>query len=191
MNIVKDKDLIFDTEKYDAILVGTSISCMLTNGFQSKIRFKYPYIDEMNNTTKYNDKKKLGTRLTDTIHGKPYISLLYISKYPNRNRVTLDYEALENCLLTANAEFKGYKVATTVIGSSIFDGNGDKEQIMNIIANSTKDIDLYVYDYVQIDRVKEIEYQKNKLNRLKAIDMEKYNRLWNVREDMFKKMFLK
>ena len=45
MNIIKDKDPISLTDDYDVILVGTSIYCMMPNGFQSKIRFKYPEIE--------------------------------------------------------------------------------------------------------------------------------------------------
>ena len=40
LTFIKDQDLIYDTEKYDVILVGTSIYCDLKNGFQSKMRYK-------------------------------------------------------------------------------------------------------------------------------------------------------
>ena len=46
MKIITNEDLIWKTDNYDVILVGTSIYCMLTNGFQSKMRMKYPYIDK-------------------------------------------------------------------------------------------------------------------------------------------------
>ena len=135
MNIIKDKDPIWETEKYDVILVGTSIYCMLTNGFQSKIRFKYPHVDDANNKTPFGDKRKLGKRLTvEPIEdGQPIISLLYIANYPHSKRVFVDYEALENALATANAEFKGKKVMTTLLGESAFDGNGDREKLLKII----------------------------------------------------------
>ena len=41
LTFIKDQDLIYDTEKYDVILVGTSIYCDLKTGFQSKMRYKY------------------------------------------------------------------------------------------------------------------------------------------------------
>lgn len=157
MNIIKDKDPIWETEKYDVILVGTSIYCMLTNGFQSKIRFKYPYVDDANNKTPFGDKRKLGKRLTvEPIEdGQPIISLLYIANYPHSKRVFVDYEALENALATANAEFKGKKVMTTLLGESAFDGNGDREKLLKIIEENTKDLDLDVYDYKQLPRLRE------------------------------------
>jgi hypothetical protein len=76
IEVVKDKDLIWDTDKYDVILVGTSIYNMLTQGFQSKMSVKYPYIVDTNNTTNYADTRKYGKRLT--IQGEPIISLMYI-----------------------------------------------------------------------------------------------------------------
>ena len=41
----------------------------------------------------------------------------------------IDYDALEKCLRTANAEFKGKKVMSTIIGSSNFDGKGDRKNV--------------------------------------------------------------
>ncbi len=147
MNIVKDKDLIWDTDKYDVILVGTSIYNLLTQGFQSKMAVKYPYILEPNNSTPYADKRKYGKRLT--IQGEPIISLMYICGYPHSKRDYLNYEALENCLATANGEFKGKKVATTILGTSPFDGNGDRERCLEIIEENNKNLNLTVYDYKQ------------------------------------------
>lgn len=157
MNIITGKDAIWETDKYDVVLVGTSIYCMLTNGFQSKIRFKYPYVDKENNKTPFGDKRKLGKRLTvDPIEeGQPIISLLYICKYPHSKRVFVDYDALENALATTNAEFKGKKVMTTLLGESAFDGNGDREKLLKIIEENTKDLDLDVYDYKQLPRIRE------------------------------------
>lgn len=157
MNIIKDKDAIWETDKYDVVLVGTSIYCMLTNGFQSKIRFKYPHVDKANDKTPFGDQRKLGKRLTvePIEEGQPIVSLLYIARYPHSKRVFVDYDALENALATANAEFKGKKVMTTLLGETPFDGNGDREKLLKIIEENTKDLDLDVYDYKQLPRVRE------------------------------------
>ena len=80
LTFIKDQDLIYDTEKYDVILVGTSIYCDLKNGFQSKMRYKYPFLQEGNDKTPYADLRKLGTRLT-FYDNKPIISLLYIATF--------------------------------------------------------------------------------------------------------------
>ena len=92
MNIIKDSDLIWETDNFDVILVGTTIYCSLPDGFQRKMRRKYPYIKDANNTTPYADPRKLGKRLT--IQGKPIISLCYISKFKTKNEF-IDYDALE------------------------------------------------------------------------------------------------
>ena len=42
MNIIKDSDLIWETDNFDVILVGTTIYCSLPDGFQRKMRRKYP-----------------------------------------------------------------------------------------------------------------------------------------------------
>ena len=188
MNIIAKTDLIWRTDEYDVILVGTSIYCMLSNGFQSKMRMKYPYIEDSNNGTTYADSRKLGTRLT--IDGNPTISLMYICNYPNRTREYIDYDALENCLRTANAEFKNMRVATTVLGSSIFDGNGDKKRILGIMETCTPNLKLDVYDYDQIDKNIEIKIQKQRLAELKDKDYPKFQKMWAIKEEMFKKMYL-
>ena len=100
LNFIKNRDAIWETDKYDVVLLGTSIYCMLTNGFQSKMRLKYPYIETANDSTNYGDKRKLGKRLT--IDGNPVISLLYIANHPHSKREFLDYDALEHALATAN-----------------------------------------------------------------------------------------
>lgn len=173
VKIIESDNLINETEKYDAVLVGTSIYCMLTGGFQSKMRFKYPFLDEENNKLPYGDSRRLGTSLIFT-DMRPCISLMYMCKYPNSQRVTVDYRALENCLMRANAEFSGLKVASTVLGTSRFDGNGEREKCLEIIRRCTPNLDLTLYDYVQISRREEEEKLYKYVSSLKETDMEKH-----------------
>ena len=175
LKIIKDKDPIWETDKFDVILIGTSIYNQLNGGFQSKIKYKYPIVDEKNRETKYADFSKLGTRIT--INDTPTISLMYICGYPRPNIDTVDYDSLTKCLLTANAEFRGKKVLTTILGSSQFDGNGDKDKCLKIIKDSTKDLDITLYDYEQKKRADEIREQKMYLKSLQYTDIEKYNKL--------------
>lgn len=197
MNIIEGKDLIWETDKYDVILVGTSIYCMLTNGFQSKIRYKYPHVDEANNKTPYGHQGKLGTRLTiyPIEDEGPIISLLYIARYPHSKRVFLEYDALENALATANAEFKGMKVATTVLGATRFDGNGDRERVLKIIEENTKDLDLDVYDYVQLPKIRESGLIMSKLVqqvRDKGGKKKKeFRPMWHNFDKVLKQLYLK
>ncbi len=188
LKIIKDKDPIWETDKFDVILIGTSIYNQLNGGFQSKMKYKYPIVDEKNRETKYADFSKLGTRIT--INDTPIISLMYICGYPRPNIDTVDYDSLTKCLLTANAEFRGKKVMATILGSSQFDGNGDKDKCLKIIEDSTKDLDITLYDYEQKKRADEIREQKMYLKSLQYTDIEKYNKLKNVFDLYLKKLYL-
>ena len=188
LKISKDKDPIWETDNFDVILSGTSIYNQLNGGFQSKIKYKYPIVDEKNRETKYADFSKLGTRIT--INNTPIISLMYICGYPRPNIDTVDYDSLTKCLLTANAEFRGKKVMATILGSSQFDGNGDKDKCLKIIEDSTKDLDITLYDYEQKKRADEINEQKMYLKSLQYTDIEKYNKLKNVFDLYLKKLYL-
>lgn len=188
LKIIKDKDPIWDTDNFDVILIGTSIYNQLNGGFQSKMKYKYPMVDEKNRETKYADFSKLGTRIT--INDTPIISLMYICGYPRPNIDTVDYDSLTKCLLTANAEFRGKKVMATILGSSQFDGNGDKDKCLKIIEDSTKDLDITLYDYEQKKRADEIREQKMYLKSLQYTDIEKYNKLKNVFDLYLKKLYL-
>ncbi len=190
MEIIKDKDLIWDTDNYDVILVGTSIYNLLTQGFQSKMAIKYPNLIDANNSTPYADKRKLGKRIT--IDGNPIISLMYICNYPHKNRKFIDYDALEHALSTANQEFKGKKVATTLLGTSQFDGNGDKDKCLEIIEKCTPDLNLTVYDYTQMYRRAEIAQHLSKFNiYAKNKEWDKYNALVAQKDEIIKKLYLR
>lgn len=188
MTVVKDKDPIWDTDDFDVVLVGTSVYNQLNGGFQSKMRYKYPFIDEENRKTKYADYSKMGTRVT--VGKEPSISLLYISGNYKTLSTTLNYEALEKCLQTANAEFKGKKVVTTVLGSTKFDGRGDKEKCLKIIEENTSDLDLTVYDYEQKTRKEEVDEQIKYLSFLRHTNQEKYQQLKSVFDLYLKKLYL-
>ena len=191
MEVVSGKDLIWDVEKYDVILVGTSIYNMLTQGFQSKMAVKYPTLVEANNSTNYADTRKFGKRITvDTI--TPKVSLLYICGYPHKKRDYLNYEALEHTLQTANMEFRGKKVACPILGTSLFDGNGNKERCLEIIKENLKDVDLTVYDFPQYNRREEIAMVLSKWNVLRENkEWDKYNELLRHKNEIIAKLYLK
>lgn len=154
IEVIKNVDLINEVDKYDVILVGTNTYHTMGNGFQRKVRTKYPEVYYLNTTTKYGDCKKLGT-IISTI-GVPVFTLCFITNgynfRPDLTPVYLDYEALEKCIERVNQEFLGLNVATTMIGCSKFDGNGDSERVMKIINKNSNNINLYIYDYEQLDR---------------------------------------
>lgn len=152
MVILKDIDLINDIDKYDVILVGTNCYCNMSKGFQQKIRYYHYEVFELNLKTKYGDSTKIGKRVS-TKSGKTIFSLCFIAKgfdfSKNKGKDYLDYNGLKNCLKTANNEYSGLKVATTIMGCEYFDGNGDKAVILKLMEECTPKLDLYVYDYKQ------------------------------------------
>lgn len=115
---------------------------------------------------------------------------MYICNYPTTKQETLDYDALDRCLKTANAEFKGKKVLMTIVGSSEFDGNGDRDKCLKLIEENTKDLDVTIYDYEQKKRSVEIALQKRYLKNLKSTDKEKYEQLLSVFDLYLKKLYL-
>ena len=155
MTIIEDRDLIYDVKKYDVVLVGLNIMNTMGNGFPHKVAVSFKNVAKTNKETAYGDPKKLGT--VHVVRGKPngpLFALCYISRgryRPDKVPDTVDYEALESCLGLVNKTFKGVRVSTTIIGHSEFEGGGDKEKIMELLEKKLSDVDLYVYDYEQID----------------------------------------
>lgn len=184
MNIIKDIDIFNHFQDYDVILLGTNTYCTLCNGLQHKVRLDYPEVDKANMKTKYGDPRKLGQRLT--IKGEPTISLCYITHgfnfRPDIKPDYLDYDALENCLKTANIEFNGKKVASTILGSSRFDGNGNKEKILDIIDKSITRFDITIFDYYQKSREEELKEEWESIKKWKDIDYKKFNELIKERK---------
>ena len=173
MRIIKDKEPIFETDKYDVILVGTSIYDTLYNGFQGKMANKYPYIAEENNKQTYADSRRLGTRLTIERKNMPVISLLYICRYPQKHKMTLDYDALKQCLETAALEFKGKRILTTVLGGTVFDGKGNKKRVLNMMAKAFEGLDVDVYDYKQVLLKEEENLKRKELTEIGVTDKQK------------------
>ena len=193
LSFIKDIDLFNDIEKYDVVLIGTNIYNTLGNGIQRKIRKKYPLVHKENLKTKYGDKSKLGTTLSIDIGGT-IIMLCYITGYPNArpdlSTDYLDYEALIKCLQFANSTLQGKKVATTLIGSSRFDGNGNRDKVLSLIKDNCNDLNITIYDYEQMSRDEENKAQWLEIQKYKDSDYDLYKRLSHERKKNWKKTYL-
>ena len=192
VTIIKNKEAIYDVENYDVVLMGVSTHNIFMGNFQGKMAVKYPILEEVVSSTPYGDLRKLGRRICVT-ETKPTICLMYICTYPSRKDNFIDYEALEKCLKAANAEYKGKKVMTTLLGSTKFDGKGDRDKCLSIIEKCTKDIDLYVYDYKQITIKEEIKLQNSYFKKLREQNKGNKEALAKIREasiEMRKRTFL-
>lgn len=195
ITIVENKQLINDVFNYDTILVGTSINNALGNGFQYQVKKNFPIVDKINKETKYGDKRKMGT--VKVVGTTPVFCLLYINKGGYRtdiNPVFLNYEALENCMKLINENFKGKRIASTILGHSKYEGNGDRERILEILERNSNNIELFLYDFTQDDYVKERDSRwKNIVSQIGKITTEEYRELkkhffWQNAFGIFKPM---
>ncbi len=192
INVIKDIDLIDHVNEYDLILVGTNVYNSLNQGFAWKVRRYYPFVQAKNMETRYGDVKKMGTVLECKDEGQPTFVLCYITKgynfRPDIESDYLSYESLENCLKLVNVLYKGKNVAAPFLGASRFDGNGDKDRIMEIIKNTCVDFDLTLYDYHQL---KEKEFFANMIKSEREIiekDREKGYKKVKERKETNKKL---
>lgn len=193
INIIKDVDLFDHMMEYDAVLVGTNTYCTMSHGIQLKVMLNYPYAFEKNMQTKYGDPEKLGTILECKSDGEPTICLCFITDSynfrPDISNKFLSYESLEKCLKLVNLLYKGKKVACTLLGASRFDGNGDRERIMEIFNNTITDVDLTIYDYHQKSRAEEMKEMHEKELKVKKVDREAYYKMVNERKKEAQKRF--
>lgn len=195
INIIKDVDLYDHFNEYDIILIGTNLYCTMSQGIQLKVMLNYPYTFNKNLETKYGDRTKLGTILECEAEGEPTFCLCFITVgynfRPDLEQDYLSYEALEDCLRLVNIKYKGKKIACPLLGSSRFDGNGDRERIMEIFNRTITDLDLTIYDYHQKSRAEEMKEVWEKEQEAKHTDREKYYKMVAERkrkgEERFKK----
>lgn len=192
IEFIKDVDIFSHVKEYDAILLGTNTCYYMRNGFQHQVSLHYPYVYETNLKTKYGDKKKLGTVIECCEENKPAFLLCYINDglntRPDIIKDYLSYDSLEKCLKLANSIYRGKRIASTFIGCSKFDGNGDKEKVKDIISSTIKNCDLTIYDYIQKSRDEMyIEVLKQE-SEIKAVDRKKYYEIVSERKKIEKKL---
>lgn len=152
VTIIKDKPLIEDIFDYDIIIVGTGIHNSLGNGFQHDIKINFPFVEDALKKTPYADKRKLGT--VTVVKSTPLYCLGFIHSGGYRkdlNPVYLNYEALNDALHLIDNNFKNKRIASSFIGCSQFDGNGDKERVLEIFDNLSGENEYFLYDYEQRD----------------------------------------
>lgn len=178
INIIKDVDIYDHFSEYDAILIGTNLYCTMSQGVQLKVMLNYPYAYNKNLETKYGDKDKLGTVLECKSDGEPTFCLCFITKgynfRPDLESDYLSYEALEKCLNLVNILYKGKNIACPLLGSSRFDGNGNKEKIYEIFNKTLKDVNVTIFDYFQKSRAEETKEVRERELAVKKVDRKAY-----------------
>jgi hypothetical protein len=150
---------------------------------------------EKNLETKYADPEKLGTLLECKSEGEPTFCLCFITNSynfrPDLNNVYISYESVEKCLKLVNILYRGKKVATTLLGASKFDGNGDRDKVMEIFKDTITDVDLTIYDYEQKSRNDYIKEWYFKEKEMKAIDKKEYYKMVRKRKQEADERFKK
>lgn len=150
--MIHDKPLIEDVFKYDIIIVGTGIHNALGNGFQYDVKINFPFVENTVKKTPYADIRKLGT--VTVINGEPIFCVGFIHKGGYRKDLVpdyLDYNSLKEVLSLIDENFEHKRIATSMIGCSVYDGNGDKEKVLQLFNELSSNNEYYIYDYEQKD----------------------------------------
>lgn len=189
IKIINDIDLFNDIKKnnYDYILLPTNCYCTFPDGFAHKIRLNYPYVFDSDVNTKYGDINKLGTIIEVTKDNLQSFIILYINKgynfRPDLQKDFLEYDSLAQCLQRLNIEYKHKSIACPFVGCNRFDGNGDKDRVLNLIKKYITDLDLYIYDYFQKSRNEELIEIFKEEEKIKNIDYKKYKEMVKQRKE--------
>lgn len=159
LTFIHNKPLIEDIFDYDLIIVGTGIHNALGNGFQYDVKINFPQVEEIVKQTPYADIRKLGS--VTVVNENPIFCIGFIHKGGYRKDLNpdyLDYKALEEVLNLIDSNFENKRIATTLLGCSQYDGNGNKEKVLEIF-NKLSNNDFFIYDYEQRD-YREINNEK-------------------------------
>lgn len=152
IDIVINEPLINHVTEYDGIIIGTNCYQVMRNGFQFEASEKYPYIQEYNYKTKYGDENKLGNIVECKNDNNPLFILIFISfgyNFKGNDVDFFDYDALVKSLKLINILYSGKSLATTMIGCSKYDGNADKNKILDMLNKYVTNFNLTLYDYKQ------------------------------------------
>ena len=195
INVIKDEDIYWHFREYDIILIGTNIYCTMSQGIQLKVMLNYPYAYEKNLETKYGDMDKMGTILECKSENEPTFCLCFITKgynfRPDLEKDYLSYDALENALKLVNIKYKGKKIACPLLGSSRFDGNGDKKKILHIFKKTLTDAECTVFDYFQKSRAEEMKEVRDRELAVKKVDRKAYYKMVSERKKKADERFKK
>ena len=195
INVIKDVDIYDHFNEYDVILIGTNVYCTMSQGIQLKVMLNYPYVYNKNLETKYGDVAKMGTILECVNDGEPTFCLCFITKgynfRPDLESDYLSYESLEKCLKLVNICYRGKKIATTLLGSSRFDGNGNRDRIYEIFGNCLTDVDCTIFDYFQKSRAEELKEVWSKELEVKKVDRKAFYKMVSERKKKAEERFRK
>ena len=74
------------------------------------------------------------------------------------------------------------RVACPMLGNSRFDGNGNKEKIMELFKETITDVDLTIFDYHQFSRDEMVKAMLDAENKVKLKDRDAYYKMVGQRK---------
>ena len=165
MITVKEERLLDNIPDFDVILMPMGINNAMNQGFLFDIADRYPQVRESENNTPYGDKRKYGT-----VHCTETDGIIFASCYihnggykKDANGAFLNMEALKECLQLIKKNFSNKKIASPILGVHKCDGNGVRQEIIDLITEYLNECDITLFDFPQPDTKGERYREKNKL----------------------------
>jgi len=162
---IKNKPLINDIKQYDAVLLMMNINNSMPDGFLREVLVNFPSVQEKEIESGYGDRRKYGNVffIDDVL---PF----YVCYVIRKGQV--DEECLDQSLEKIATLCKNKKIASILVGD---------EKIYKKYFGKNKDIELYLYDDVNVGYSKKY-FQNFKSLRIKLksgeITKEEYEKLY-------------
>lgn len=120
--------------QFDVIIHGCNCLNNMGAGIAKSIKQEYPEAYKADLTTRKGDKKKLGTYSSATVI-RAYQELVIVNAYTqyeySRQKVCVDYRAVESVFGKIREDFHGKRIGYPLIGAGL--AGGDWERISAII----------------------------------------------------------
>jgi O-acetyl-ADP-ribose deacetylase (regulator of RNase III) len=134
-------DLIRDREQYEVIAHQCNCFLSFGAGIAAQIKTDIPEAYQVDLSTQYGDKNKLGT-ITYTTNSIPIVVNMYGQYKYTRHEIDTNYDALRSCFKLMKQKFSGKKIGLPLIGAGLASGNW--ETIESIIKEELLDEDVTV-----------------------------------------------
>jgi hypothetical protein len=198
IKIIEKERLIDNIFDYDIVLVPMSNNNSMQHGFKHEVAINFPSVRYEANKTAYGDMRKFGTIDTfESNHIQFCLCYMYTTPcYKQGGSDHVRYDDLRKCLYEVAERYNGYRIGMPVIGSSKYDGNGDRKRIFEIINETLSKLDVTVFDYDDYDDIHDIFVEIATVRQRlkdKEIDIKEYLRIrseieWRRRYGIYKPM---
>ena len=108
--------------KFDVIAHGCNCHCVMGAGIARTIKITWPAAYRADLATKKGDRSKLGTYSCATVDGLTIVNLYTQYNY-TRDKVDVEYPALEESLKRLKEDFSGQRIGLPMIGAGLAGGN--------------------------------------------------------------------